>query len=55
MKPHVHRFRFKQTKHGMSRRCRCGLRILEIAVPKGSSLDSEYKEIRKKGQHRKKK
>lgn len=54
MTPHVHKWKFKQTKKGMLRRCRCGARCLEVAVPKGSSLDGEFKVLREKGKHRKK-
>jgi len=54
MRVHQHKWKFKQTKQGMLRRCRCGLKVLEIAVPKGSSLDREVKELRVKGKHRKK-
>ncbi len=48
---HVHKWKFKRTKQGMRRTCRCGLKFLEIAVPKGSSLDGELKVLREKGKH----
>jgi len=51
-----HRWKFKTNKNGsVTRRCRCGLKITEIAVPHGSSLDREVKELWPKGKHRKKK
>lgn len=53
MRQHIHKWKFKQTKRGMVRKCKCGSKFIEIAVPKGSSLDGEYKELRVKGKHRK--
>lgn len=50
---HKHTWKFKRHKNGaITRMCRCGLKITEIAVPKGSSLDGDYKVIRPKGKHR---
>ena len=54
MKPHTHKWKCKKTKQGVLRSCRCGERILDVAVQKASSLDGEYKELRVKGKHRKK-
>jgi len=48
-----HRWKFKQNKNGsVTRKCRCGLKITEVAVVRGSSLDGEFKVLRPKGKHR---
>lgn len=47
-----HRWKFKVNKNGsVTRKCRCGLKITEIAVTKGSSLDGDFKVLRPKGKH----
>jgi hypothetical protein len=49
-----HRWKFKKGKHGgVTRRCtRCHVKITELAVVRGSSLDGDFKIIRPKGKHR---
>jgi len=52
-----HRWKFKKDKSGtVTRKCTvCKLKIKEIAVTKGSSLDGDFKYIRPKGKHYNKK
>lgn len=50
-----HRWKFKTNKNGsVTRKCRCGLKITEVAVLHGSSLDGVVKELWPKGKHKKK-
>jgi hypothetical protein len=50
-----HRWKIKKHKGpGVLRVCKCGKKILELATPKGSSLDGEVKELWPKGKHKKK-
>jgi len=50
-----HRWRFKTNRNGsVTRKCRCGLKITEVAVLHGSSLDGVVKELWPKGKHKKK-
>lgn len=51
-----HRWIIKKHKGpGVLRKCsHCKKKVLELASPKGSSLDGEIKELWPKGKHRKK-